>query len=173
MNPRMKFDDEGIDHLMVLEGYTPVAKHLPGDRPEVITGGYGDTNVKLGETHTQPEWKARLQRRVVPDENYINASVIVPLNQKMFNALGFLIYNIGPGNPKSNPPIEGFLTSTLRRKLNLGDYDGAADEFKRWNKADGQVSAGLIHRRAFEEKLFREGLAELRASGADRRLKAA
>lgn len=164
MPVRFKLDEAGLAMLMEREGYTPVAKQLPGDRPGVITGGYGDTNVKLGETHTQAEWESRLRQRVRPDEGYINASVIAPINQKMFNALVLFIYNVGPGNPKSVPPIDGFLTSTLRRKLNVRDYEGAANEFKRWNKADGKVLQGLINRRQFEEDLFREGWAELLAS---------
>ncbi|WP_392565694.1 hypothetical protein RHO15_08945 [Utexia brackfieldae] len=31
---------------------------------------------------------------------------------------------------------------------------GSANEFKRWNKADGVILAGLIRRRQVEEELF-------------------
>ena len=40
--------------------------------------------------------------------------------------------------------------STLLRKLNAEDYEGAADEFKNWRKAGGVVAPGLVKRRAQE-----------------------
>ncbi len=160
---RMKLSESGFEQLMQLEGYTEVARHLPGDRPGVITGGFGDTHVTLGETHTRSEWEVRLRNRAGVFENYVNAGVIVPLTQDMFDALFFFVYNVGPGNPRSRPPVDGFLTSTLRRKLNLRDYAGAANEFKRWNKVAGEVCDGLTNRRAAEEALFRRGMALLSA----------
>ncbi|EBY2991617.1 lysozyme, partial [Salmonella enterica subsp. enterica serovar Typhimurium] len=45
-------------------------------------------------------------------------------------------------------------SSTLLRKLNSGDYAGAADEFLRWNKAGGKVLNGLTRRREAERALF-------------------
>ena len=157
----MKLSERGYAELEEREGYTPVARPLPGDRPGINTGGFGDTQVTLGETHTRAEWQARLRQRVAFYESYVNRGVIAPLTQAMFDALVLFVYNVGPGNPKAQPPVEGFLTSTLRRKLNLRDYEGAAQEFKVWNKADGKVCPGLLHRRAVEERLFREGMAEL------------
>ena len=163
MNARRKLSEAGFARLMELEGYTETARHLPGDRLGVITGGFGDTRVTLGETHTRAEWTARLRNRASIYENYVNAGVVVPLVEEMFDALFFFVYNVGPGNPKANPPIDGFLTSTLRRKLNLRDYAGAANEFQRWNKVAGQVCNGLTNRRAAEEALFRRGMARLLA----------
>ena len=34
--------------------------------------------------------------------------------------------------------------STLLRKLNAGDYEGAAEEFPKWRKSAGQVLPGLV-----------------------------
>lgn len=71
-----------------------------------------------------------------------------PLNQCQFDALASLVFNAGAA------PLLG----TLGRKLNAGDYAGAAAEFPKWNKAakNGvlQVSPGLVIRRAAEQKLF-------------------
>lgn len=38
-------------------------------------------------------------------------------------------------------------TSTLLKKLNLCDYNGAANEFLKWNKSNGKVLNGLVRRR--------------------------
>ncbi|HEN8705663.1 TPA: glycoside hydrolase family protein, partial [Pseudomonas putida] len=37
---------------------------------------------------------------------------------------------------------------------NAGNYAAAADQFPRWNKAGGQVLAGLVRRRSAERDLF-------------------
>jgi GH24 family phage-related lysozyme (muramidase) len=57
-------------------------------------------------------------------------------------------YNCGLGSLQS---------STLRMKYNRGDYDGAADEFLKWNKAGGKVLRGLERRREAERALFLSG----------------
>jgi hypothetical protein len=79
-------------------------------------------------------------------KNYVQ----VELSQNQFDALTDFVYNLGAGN---------FHTSTLLRKLNAGDYVGAAAEFVRWNKAKvaGKLTPlkGLTTRREWEAKLFR------------------
>lgn len=59
-------------------------------------------------------------------------------------------YNVG---------ITGLKTSTLLRRLLMGDVQGAANEFLRWDKmhiADGSVveSPGLLKRREAERSMF-------------------
>lgn len=74
------------------------------------------------------------------------ASVVgVELNDNQFGALTSFAFNLGVGNLSS---------STLLKKLNLGDYQGAADEFPRWVRAGGVVLPGLVKRRAAERALF-------------------
>ncbi|EPF81527.1 lysozyme, partial [Acinetobacter gyllenbergii] len=47
-----------------------------------------------------------------------------------------------------------FKDSTLLKKLNAGDFMGAADQFPQWNKGGGKVMKGLVRRRAAERELF-------------------
>jgi hypothetical protein len=49
----------------------------------------------------------------------------------------------------------------LVKKLNAGDYEGAASEFKNWNKAGGKQLEGLSRRRAAEAALFKGDTMEL------------
>jgi lysozyme len=79
----------------------------------------------------------------------------VPLKQHQFDALVSFAYNVGVGNLRS---------STLLRKLNAGDYDGAALEFHRWNRSKGKVLPGLVRRRAAEALLF-QNIADLDFDG--------
>lgn len=75
----------------------------------------------------------------------VEALVDVPLNDNQFGALVSFTFNLGRGN---------LAKSTLLRKLNAGDYAGAALEFHKWNRADGKVLYGLVRRRAAEAELF-------------------
>jgi lysozyme len=42
----------------------------------------------------------------------------------------------------------------LLKLLNAGDYQGAAEQFQRWDHAAGQVVAGLLRRRLAEKQEF-------------------
>lgn len=69
----------------------------------------------------------------------------VSLTQSQFDALVSFSFNVGLGN---------FQSSTLRSKLNRGDYEGASNEFPKWRKAGGKILKGLVRRRADERNLF-------------------
>lgn len=75
----------------------------------------------------------------------INSNVKVPLTPNQFDALVSLVYNIGVG---------AFKSSTLLKKLNAGDYAGAAAQFAVWNKSQKVVLPALVARRAKEKELF-------------------
>jgi GH24 family phage-related lysozyme (muramidase) len=69
----------------------------------------------------------------------------VPLKPWQFDALVSFCYNCGEGN---------LAKSTLLKKVNAGDFEGAALEFHKWNKGGGKVLPGLVRRRASESLLF-------------------
>lgn len=111
----------------------------------VPTIGYGTTTgVRLGQTIT-PE-RALIQ--ALNDSDSIGKSVrsciTVPLHQYEFDSFVSLAYNIGP---------EAFCSSTLVRKVNQGDYEGACREILRWNKVNGEAIRGLTIRRNKEYDL--------------------
>ena len=68
------------------------------------------------------------------------------VNQNQFDAMVSLAYNIGVGN---------FSKSTLLKKVNSGDFDGASNEFLKWNKSGGKELLGLTKRRKREQDLFK------------------
>jgi lysozyme len=116
----------------------------------VWTIGYGRTKgVQKGMQITREQAEQDLLDELVEYGNHVNRMVRVPLTQAQFDALTSFVFNLGPGN---------FQRSTLLRKLNAGDYDGAALEFGKWNKArvNGQLQplAGLTRRRTAEASLF-------------------
>jgi len=114
------------------------------------TIGYGHTHgVKSGMTVTPEEAEALLIEDLKTSEEAVERLVKVDLTQNQFDALVSFVFNLGQGN---------FSKSTLLRKLNRGEYEGAAEEFVRWNKArvEGELKplAGLTRRRTAEAALF-------------------
>ena len=113
---------------------------------KVWTIGYGHTKgVKQGDTCTQAEADAFLVEDVKWVLTAVERCVQVPLTPGQRAAINSFVFNCG---------ATALRTSTLLRKLNAGDYKGAADEFPRWNKAGGAVIKGLVRRRAAERKVF-------------------
>lgn len=124
------------------EAYIPV----PGDGPTI---GFGSTEgVTMGDTITVPRALERLRRDVGDAESAIGACVKVPLTQGEYDAFASFAFNVGH---------KAFCSSTLVKRLNSADYDGACQELKRWVYVDGKVVPGLVSRRAKEFEMCMEG----------------
>lgn len=147
----MKTSKAGRAAITAREGLRLQAYPDPATKGEPYTIGVGHTSaagppkVKVGMRITAAESDAILARDLADVERTVNAKVKVPLSQSQFDALVSLVFNIGGG---------AFASSTLLKKLNAGDYDGAADQFLRWNKVKGRVVKGLTTRRIAERKQF-------------------
>jgi lysozyme len=139
----MKISQSGIDLIKRFEGCKLKSYLCPAG---VWTIGYGHTaNVRKNQIITSEQASAMLMSDLLQFERAVNAMVAVPLKQGQFDALVSFAFNLGSG---------ALAGSTLLRKLNSGDYKGAADEFPRWNKAGGKVLEGLSVRRRAERALF-------------------
>lgn len=133
----------GLVGIAGYEGYSDEA-YIPitGDVPTI---GYGSTtDVQMGDTITPPKALERLMRDVGVAESAIRRCVKVPLYQHEYDAFASFAYNIGS---------EAFCSSTLVKKLNSGDYEGACQELKRWVYVDGRRVQGLVNRREAEFRL--------------------
>jgi lysozyme len=131
------------------EGYV---LHPYRDPAGVWTIGVGSTRDMNGrpvtaqtQRITSVEAMQLLERDLRSALQAVQAAVRVPLSDDEEAALIDFIYNVGAG---------AFDASTLLRKLNAGDYEGAADQFQLWDLAGGRVLAGLCRRRAAEKAEF-------------------
>lgn len=146
----MKISNNGLDLIKEFEGFSSTPYLCPAKIPTI---GYGSTYYEDGTKVTLKD-KAITEQRATEllefianktfSEN-INKVVKAPLNQNQFDALVSFAYNIGNKN---------FNWSTLLKKLNLSDYEGASSEFLRWNQANGKILNGLVSRRQKEKELF-------------------
>lgn len=144
----MQTSDKGIALIKQFEGCKLTAYQ---DSVGVWTIGYGWTQpvdgkpIRAGMTIKQETAERLLKTGLVSYESDVSRLVKVGLTQWQFDALVSFTYNLG---------ARSLSTSTLLRKLNAGDYAGAADEFLCWNKAGGKVLNGLTRRREAERALF-------------------
>ncbi|CAH3840489.1 glycoside hydrolase family protein [Enterobacter cloacae] len=144
----MQTSDKGIALIKQFEGCKLTAYQ---DSVGVWTIGYGWTQpvdgkpIRAGMTIKQETAERLLKTGLVSYESDVSRLVKVGLTQGQFDALVSFTYNLG---------ARSLSTSTLLRKLNSGDYAGAANEFLRWNKAGGKVLNGLTRRREAERALF-------------------
>ena len=129
-----------------LKAYMPT----PNDRPTIGWGTTGD-DVRMGMTWTQEQCDERFAADLARFAKGVSAALHgTPATPAQFGAMVSLAYNIGTG---------AFASSTLAKLHRAGDYDGAAEQFARWNKQAGEVLGGLTKRRAAEAALYRgEGL---------------
>jgi lysozyme len=134
----------GLELIKQFEGLRLKAYRCPAD---VWTIGYGSTgmHVKPGSVITEARAEELLQEDLQRFEVAV-AQAAGSATDNQFAAMVSLAFNVGEA---------AFAKSTLCRKHNAADYFGAANEFKRWDKAAGRVMAGLSRRRAAEAQIYR------------------
>jgi len=79
------------------------------------------------------------------ERGVLRLSPTLASHQSKFDAVVSFAYNAGLGN---------YQRSTIRMKVNRGDWDGAAEAFMSWTKAGGKEVSGLVKRRKAEVALF-------------------
>lgn len=144
----VSISQKGLDLIKQFEGFSPTAyKDVAG----IWTIGYGTIKypngkkVQSGDTCT----KDQAEQYLIHDTKWV-VDALKPyshLKQNQIDALSSFIYNVG---------ATAFNTSTLKKHIDSGNMDLAANEFGRWNKAGGKVVKGLTLRRAKERSLFEE-----------------
>jgi lysozyme len=148
----MQYSKDGLHLTEQFEGCRLTAYPDPGTGGAPWTIGYGHTgaDVYQGMTITQEQAVELLEQDVKRAEADVNAKLTVEVTQDEFDALVDFAFNCGCGN------LNG---STLLKKINDGDFEGAAAEFDKWDKAAGKPMAGLLRRRQAEELEFLKTIA--------------
>jgi len=150
----MKISESGLD---LIKAFESCMRAIGGGRfkayldpVNVLTIGWGHTNHHPPQFGAEVVWTQKqcddaLVRDIAIFEDVIHRRVKVLLAQHQFDALVSFAYNVGEGN---------LAKSSLLRKVNARDFDGAAREFHNWTRAGGRVLPGLVRRRASESLMF-------------------
>ncbi len=146
----MKLDKEGYNLITKFEGLS-LKPYLCSAK--IPTIGYGNTYYPDGKRVTLLDKEITKQYafdifKEVADRfaKRVDTLVTKNVNQKQFNALVSLCYNIGTGN---------FSSSTLLKKVNINPNDlSIKNEFLRWNKVNKVAINGLTKRRNEEANIY-------------------
>ena len=125
-------NERGIEIIKDFEGFSLKPYLCPA---KVWTVGYGSTTGSDGgpvdpdmEPVTEADADALLGRDLETSERWVSRLSKEPLSENQFSALTSFTFNVGCG---------ALQRSTLRMKLNRGEYLGAADEFPKWRIEQG------------------------------------
>jgi len=147
--PGLRCPSSALDLIKRFEGFAPRPYRCPAD---VYTIGYGSTvgvnGKRVSPDHPpidKPLAERLLRRDLLKVERSLSRAIQVPTDPDQWGALCSFVFNVGSGQ---------FGASTLLRKLNRGDYRGAADQFPRWVYAGQTRLGGLYTRRKLERALF-------------------
>lgn len=138
-----------VDYLCEIETLVSPARHLPADRPGVITGGYGETSPDLVHEgmivskELASEWlHNRLSKIGARIERLFPA---VELTDGQYGALISFEYNLG---------VLGANGCSVSRHLRARNYKAAGDAFLLYDMANGKHLRGLKNRRRLERSWF-------------------
>ncbi len=135
---------DGVDLIKQFEGLRLEPYLCAAGVPTI---GYGHTRGVTMKSRriSQEQADDYLRRDLLDAERAVQHFVTVAMNDNQFAALVSFVFNVGLSN---------FLASTLRKKLNAGEYLEAASEFQKWVYAGKKRIPGLVNRRAAEKALF-------------------
>ncbi|WP_027949856.1 lysozyme [Haliea salexigens] len=133
------------------EGFKTAAYLDPVGIP---TACFGMTKgVEIGQEYSEAECEEYLFEQIIGYQRAVRARVDVDLTQDQLAAFTSFTYNVG---------VRAFESSTLRKKLNAGDTEGACNELLRWRYATlAGVKVelpGLVKRREVERDLCLNGV---------------
>lgn len=145
----MKASPQCIALISSFEGFRAAPYLCPAGVPTI---GFGSTRYPDGRKVTlqdppitEDEAAEILAATLGGYEREVDRMVNIVVEQHEFDALVDFAYNCGARNLES---------STLLKKLNRGDREGAAAEFGKWVNGGGKVLPGLVRRREAERRLF-------------------
>ena len=145
-----KLSQKGLELIKQFEGLSLTPYVCAGG---INTIGYGNTYYTNGKKVTlqdKPITKEQaeelLKFSLSTYEKAVDSFCRDNISQSQFDALVSFAYNLGTG---------ALQKSTLIKKVNANPKDVTiADEFLKWNKANGKVLVGLTKRRQAEANLY-------------------
>jgi lysozyme len=133
------------------EGFSNKPYLCPAGVPTI---GYGSTHYADGRAVTLQDGSISREEAYALLEAEIRHRYLVGAlrhcpnlisHPKALNAIVDFCYNLGVGRLQ---------TSTLKRKINAGDWEGAQEQLRKWVRGGGKILPGLVARREAEAALL-------------------
>lgn len=140
-----------IDLCKHFEGFCAKPYLCPAGVPTI---GYGSTYYETGQrvslsdspiTKESAEMLLRNELRKTYLPGVLRLCPVLATHNEKLNAIVDFAFNLGVGRLQS---------STLRRKINAQDWQGAKTELQKWVRGGGRVLPGLVLRRKAESIYF-------------------
>lgn len=109
-----------------------------------VCDGHTGSDIIRGKTYTDQECDRLLWKDLQPVKRTVDNLVKVHLSEYKRAALYSFVFNVGS---------DAFSKSTLLKKLNRGDQEGACEEMRRWVYAGRMKWKGLQNRREMERSM--------------------
>ena len=133
------------------EGFRSEPYLCPAGIPTI---GYGTTkymdgrpvrlsDLSISRGQAEGLLEAQIRREYLPGA--LKACPVLATDERALNAVVDFCYNLGVGRLQ---------TSTLRRRINALDWQGARTEIRRWVRGGGKILPGLVRRREAEAALL-------------------
>ena len=145
-------NEAGLALIKKYEGWRAEPYLCSARRPTIGYGSCwdldGDPVTLSHPSITKEQGEYLLKREVRHSEAAVKKLIKAEMTPNMFSSLVSFCYNVGSGNLQR---------SSLRMRMNRGQYLAAADELPKWRRALGKILPGLVRRRAEERRLFLDG----------------
>ena len=107
------------------------------------TQGWGIVVPSMGVPPITQEVADSILRREIPRymSQALAASPVLSKYPEKLGAITSFVFNLGAGR---------YRASTLRKRVNAEDWEGAKEELMKWTKGGGRVLPGLVKRRKTE-----------------------
>ena len=144
-----------------IEIATQLCKQFEGFRSAAYTCPAGVASIGYGNTFYEDGSKVTLQDKPITQAEaelmlvrslstqylpaVLKASPTLITNSNALGAILSFTYNLG---------VSRYRASTLRKRLDAADWQGAREEIVRWTRAGGRALPGLVKRRTAERDLF-------------------
>lgn len=134
--------------LALVASFEGLRQYGYADPVGIPTSCYGHTEgVRIGQFYSLEQCEELLGAEFFGAVKAVHECSPYPLTPGELGALASAVYNIGPRI------VCDTKTSTLARKLQIGDIEGACNELPRWNRAKGITLPGLTRRREAERRM--------------------
>lgn len=145
MNEQLPFSPDTIDLVKHFEGFRGETYLDVGGLPTIGYGHLIQSGEDFSDGITEEAASDLCLKELLEIWQGISGYISVDLTPYQAGAITSLAYNLG---------VHKLCDKTIIDRINVSDFDGAANEFPKWRLVSGKVVDGLVRRRKAEKLMF-------------------